>query len=87
MGIYLGERMNMTMQTPTPTIINGKEYYNVKEFAYLVRRWPSQIYMLFNHGNKVRKLKGERICGKPFIEASEVHEFPFDSRKLEADYE
>lgn len=65
-----------------PVLHNNEYYYTVKQFAYLVRRDRAQIYMLFNQGNKIRKLKGVRIGGKPMISVTEVEEFPFDSRKV-----
>lgn len=64
-----------------PTLINGERYYTVKQFAKLVNRETSQIYMLFNQGNKIRQLRGIRVGNKPMILAEEVEDFPFDIRK------
>ena len=66
-----------------PTLINGERYYTVKQFAKLVNRETSQIYMLFNQGNKIRQLRGIRVGNKPMILAEEVEDFPFDIRKVQ----
>lgn len=68
-----------------PTLHNGEYYYTVTQFAHLVGRDRAQIYMLFNQGNKIRKLHGTRIGNKPMILTSEVKEFPFDSRKYKGE--
>lgn len=68
-----------------PHLINGAYYYDLGQFAHIVERHTSQISLLFSQGNKIRKLKGIRVAGKPMIEVTEVHEFPFDSRKVTED--
>ena len=67
----------------TPHLINGVNYYDLTQFAHIVRRHTSHISLLFNKGNKIRTLKGIRVAGKPMIEVSEVEDFPFDSRKVD----
>lgn len=68
---------------PKPHHINGEDYYDINQFAAIVGRHASHVSMLFNKGNKIRKLNGIRIAGKPMICAAEVTEFPFDWRKEE----
>lgn len=64
-----------------PHLINGKKYYDLRQFACIVGRHASHISLLFREGNKLRTLKGIRVAGKPFIEVEEVECFPFDSRR------
>lgn len=65
-----------------PTRVNGREYYTVAQFARIVGRDRSQIYMLYNKGNKLRKLDGIKVGGATLISVEEVEAFPFDSRKV-----
>jgi hypothetical protein len=60
-----------------PLELNGKQYYSLKQFSRATNRHTSHISLLFSHGNKVRRLKGIRVSGKPFIEVTEVDDFPF----------
>lgn len=61
----------------TTQVVNGVEYYDVKTFAALTNRTSQAIYRLISKGNSLRKLKVDRILGKPMIPASELVEFPF----------
>lgn len=63
-----------------PHHINGVDYYDVKQFCAATGRHASHISLLFNQGNKIRKLKGIRIGGKPMIRVTEVEDFPFNVR-------
>lgn len=65
----------------TPHLINGEWYYDITQFAHIVRRHTSHVSMLFNQGNKTRKLNGIRVAGKPFIEVKEVEEYPFNEKQ------
>lgn len=69
----------------TPTIIEGLKYYTISQFAELVDRDRVYISMLINKGTRIRKLKHVRLGGKPFILASEAHDFPFGRRLRAAD--
>lgn len=61
--------------------LNGEAYYDIGTFASIVGRDVSYISFLINRGNKVRPLRHIRIGSKPLIVASEVEEYPFDTRK------
>ena len=56
---------------------DGKEYYDIKTFAFKTKRTTQTIYRLKDTGNSIRKLKCEYILGKPMIPAEELTDFPF----------
>ena len=58
-------------------IFEGKEYYDIKTFAFKTQRTTQTIYRLKDTGNSIRKLRCEYILGKPMIPAEELTEFPF----------
>lgn len=61
----------------TPTVIDGKEYYTVTQFAHASRKTPSRIHQLITSGNKRRKLRTIRVAERFLIEAQELCEFPW----------
>lgn len=65
---------------PEPVVINGIKYYTLRDFATLTDKHTSYISLLFNDGNKERKLRGIKIGNKPLILASELSEYPFKTR-------
>lgn len=67
------------MKTPEPIEINGKKYYQVKQFAMLTNRTTQSVYKLIKKGNSIRKLKIFYLGDKPYIPMEEVTEFPFIS--------
>jgi hypothetical protein len=60
-----------------PLLINGKEYWSVRQFAKLTGREEASIRYLITHGNKIRCLKSEHFEGRPFINAEELFEYLF----------
>jgi hypothetical protein len=57
--------------------INGKFYFTVKHFAWATKRSEQSVRFLMCYGNRIRKLKVERIGDKPYIPYEELTEFPF----------
>ena len=55
----------------------GREYYDIKTFAFRTKKTTQTIYRLKDKGNVIRKLKCEYILGHPMIPAEELTEFPF----------
>ena len=74
------KKVETPMAKPPPYNINGTDYFTVAQFAKMTRRAPYRIRDLVNNGNKIRTLKVMRIETMIFIEASEVHEFPFTAQ-------
>lgn len=60
-----------------PVVIDGKEYYTVKDFSSIVKKSDKVVYALISKGNAIRKLKTRHILGKPLIEANEATEYIF----------
>jgi len=71
--------MEMSRDTPSlePSTVDGRKYYTVWQFARITKKSDSAIYFLIYHGNKMRKLKCERLLGRPLIPIEELVEFPF----------
>ena len=67
------------MKNPVPININGKECYQVKQFASLTNRTTQSIYNLIREGNSIRKLVAFYVEEKPYIPVSELTDFPFVS--------
>lgn len=64
----------------TPTQVNGKEYYTVRQFAYLINLSIPTVTNLIKNGNSFRKLKAdyfEAFGKKPFIPVTELYTFIF----------
>lgn len=58
-------------------LINGKLYYTVRQFAQLTNKSEKAVYNLISKGNAIRKLKVERILGKPMIPSEEYTDYVF----------
>lgn len=61
----------------TPVVIDGVNYYTVKDFAALRSRTTGTIYSLIKKGNTIRKLKARYVVGRPLIPESELTDFPW----------
>lgn len=59
------------------TIIEGKEYLTVTEFAKAVNKDRTYIYHLTTVGNAVRILKSIKVGSAVLIPMSEIDDFPF----------
>lgn len=59
------------------TIIEGKEYLTVAEFAKAVNKDRTYIYHLTTAGNAVRILKSLKVGSAVLIPRSEIEDFPF----------
>lgn len=57
--------------------IEGEQYWTVKQFSNLTGREEGTIRLLITKGNQLRRLKADYFGGKPFIQASEIFDFPF----------
>ena len=57
--------------------INGKRYFEVKNYAWATNRSQQNVRFLMSYGNKFRKLKVEYVAGKPMIPWEELTEYPF----------
>jgi hypothetical protein len=55
---------------------NGHLYLEVKNFAYHANKTTQTIYRLIDKGNAIRKLRVERVVGKPMVPIEELWEFP-----------
>lgn len=62
-----------------PVNVDGKQYYTVKQFAFLTNRSTTTIYNLIGKGNAIRKLNCIRLDEKPLIPVEELTDFPFVS--------
>lgn len=60
-----------------PYKVGKKEYYTVRQFADITGRTVQSVRNLVTKGNRIRKLKMEKIAGRPMILSSELTEFPF----------
>ena len=73
MKIYCDE----TEREECTVCIDGKEYWDSQQFANLTQRKQGSIRMLWNKGNRIRKLKGMSLNNRVYIEAEELFNFPF----------
>ena len=60
-----------------PTVLNGNDYFTVKQFALLTNRTHQSIRHLIRHGNSIRKLDAIKIGSSIFIPISELTNYPF----------
>lgn len=67
----------MANRNIVPQSLDGKDYYTVGQFAFLVNRTEQTIRNLFTKGNAIRKLRVTYFVGKPMIPAEEYTEFLF----------
>jgi hypothetical protein len=57
--------------------INGRRYFEVKNFAWATNRSVQNVRFLMSYGNKFRKLKVVYIGDKPYIPWEELTGYPF----------
>lgn len=60
-----------------PVILDGKEYYTIRQFCTMVDKSENAIYRLIAKGNCFRKLRSVRVGATPLVETREVTAFPF----------
>jgi hypothetical protein len=58
-------------------MINGELHFTVKNFALVVNKSEQTVRQYMSVGNRVRKLRINRVAGKPMIPFSELTDFPF----------
>jgi len=67
----------MEINGHSPTKVNGKEYWTVKQFSSLSQRSEQTIRVYISKGNRKRKLDSIRIGNTRLIPVEELFDFPF----------
>lgn len=57
--------------------VNGRRFFEVKNFAWATSRSVQNVRFLMSYGNKIRKLRVEYVAGKPLIPWEELTEYAF----------
>jgi hypothetical protein len=63
-----------------PVILNGEQFWTIKQFSRLTGRSAESIRSLIIRGNRIRRLKCCHFEDRPYVIAKELFDFPFTDK-------
>ena len=68
-----------------PVVLNGQQYWTIKQFSRLTGRSAESVRTLITRGNRIRRLKSCYFEDRPYVVADELFNFPFTDKGRPSD--